>query len=65
MPRNRELTHLLPHLIFSRVGFFKAPYSVIKVNAPLKTLNLSYNDLDDAAKTLVRSAAKEGMSLKL
>ena len=56
MPRSRELTHLLPHLIFSRVGFFKAP---------LKTLDLCYNNLGDAAKTLVRSAAKEGMSLEL
>ena len=56
MPRSRELTHLLPHLIFSRVGFFKAP---------LTKLNMQYNDLDDAAKTLVRGAAKEGMKLEL
>ena len=43
-------------LIFSRVGVFKAP---------LTSLNLRINDLDDAAKTLVRGAAKEGMSLEL
>ena len=34
------------------------------VSAPL-TVDLRYNDLDDAAKTLVRGAAKEGMSLEL
>ena len=57
MPRSRELTHLLPHLIFSRVGFFKAP---------LTKLDLQ-NGLDEAAKTLIRDAcaAKEGMSLEL
>ena len=48
--------HLLPHLIFSRVGFFKAP---------LNKLDLRSNDLDDAAKALVRGAAKKGMSLQL
>ena len=37
----------------------------IKVNAPLTKLDLRSNDLDDAAKTLVRGAAKEGMSLEL
>jgi hypothetical protein len=47
-----------------------SPLSLISVgfylvSAPLKTLDLSYNDLDDAAKTLVRGAAKEGTSLKL
>jgi hypothetical protein len=31
----------------------------------LKKLDLRSNDLDDAAKTLVRGAAKEGMSLEL
>ena len=35
------------------------------VSAPLTNLNLRSNDLDDAAKTLVRGAAKEGMSLEL
>ena len=43
-------------LIFSRVGVFKAP---------LNKLDLRRNDLDDAAKTLVRGAAKEGMELLL
>jgi hypothetical protein len=56
MPRSRELTHLLPHLIFSRVGFFKTS---------LNKLDLRSNDLNDAAKTLVRSAAKEGTKLEL
>ena len=31
MPRSRELTHLLPHLIFSRVGFFKAPLTDLNI----------------------------------
>ena len=35
------------------------------VNAPLTSLNLEYNGLDDSAKKLVRAAAKEGMSLEL
>ena len=33
MPRSRELTHLLPHLIFSRVGFFKAPLKSLSIGA--------------------------------
>ena len=39
----------------------------IKVNAPLKTLDLRSNYLDEAAKALIRDAcaAKEGMSLEL
>jgi hypothetical protein len=56
MPRSRELTHLLPLLIFSRVGFFKAP---------LTNLGLRNNDLDAGAKELVRGAVKEGMKLEL
>ena len=44
MPRSREVTHLLPHLIFSRVGFFKAP---------LTNLNIAGNDVgDEGAKAL-------------
>ena len=44
MPKSRELTHLLPHLIFSRVGFSKAP---------LKTLNLWNNQIgDEGAKAI-------------
>jgi hypothetical protein len=44
MPRSRELTHLLPHLIFSRVGFFKAP---------LTDLNIGYNEIGiEGAKAL-------------
>ena len=44
MPRSRELTHLLPRLIFSRVGFFKAP---------LKTLDLYGNQIGvEGAKAL-------------
>ena len=37
------------------------------VNAPLTSLDLQYNGLDEAAKTLIRDAcaAKEGMSLEL
>ena len=32
MPRSRELTHLLPHLIFLRVGFFKAPLTDLDIS---------------------------------
>ena len=58
MLRSRDTNAFVPHLIFSRVGFFKAP---------LTKLDLRYNDLSDAAKTLIRDAcaAKEGMSLEL
>ena len=35
------------------------------LTTPLTKLNLQYNGLDGAAETLVRSAAKEGMSLEL
>ena len=38
---------------------------MLKVNTPLNKLNLWNNDLDEAAKTLIRDAAKEGMSLEL
>ena len=94
MPRSRELTHLLPHLIFSRVGFFKAPLNKLKlndaelpigelktatsvdlsskrllptdaiiiaslmsmVNAPLKTLNLYFNQIGvEGAKAIARA----------
>ena len=44
---------------------FRISVGFYLVSAPLKTLDLRYNDLDDAAKTLVRGAAKEGMSLEL
>ena len=37
----------------------------IKVNTPLTKLDLRSNELDEAAKTLIRDAAKESMSLKL
>ena len=51
MPRSRELTHLLPHLIFSRVGFFKAP---------LTSVNLLGNDISEAAADIVRAAEQHG-----
>ena len=51
MPRSRELTHLLPHLIFSRVGFFKAP---------LTSVNLLGNDIGEAAADIVRAAEQHG-----
>ena len=35
------------------------------VNTPLTKLNLRSNNLDEAAKTLIRDSAKEGMSLDL
>ena len=43
------------------------PFSVgfYLFSAPLTKLNLQSKDLDDAAKTLVRGAAKEGMKLEL
>ena len=50
----QETNSSFPH----SVGFYL-------VSAPLKTLDLRVNGLDDAAKTLVRGAAKEGMSLQL
>ena len=37
----------------------------IKVNTPLNKLDLRSNALDEDSKKLVRSAAKEGMSLEL
>ena len=51
MPRSRELTHLLPHLIFSRVGFFKAP---------LTSVNLLRNDIGETAADIVRAAEQHG-----
>ena len=51
MPRSRELTHLLPHLIFSRVGFFKAP---------LTSVNLLGNEIGEAAADIVRAAEQHG-----
>ena len=38
---------------------------MLKVNTPLTSLDMRQNDLDESSKKLVRSAAKEGMSLQL
>ena len=54
MPRSRELTHLLPRLIFSRVGFFKAP---------LTDLNIASNNIGGATD-YIKKAEIAGSSFK-
>jgi len=44
---------------------FRLSVGFYLVSAPLNKLDLRSNNLDDAAKTLVRGAAKEGMKLEL
>ena len=44
---------------------FRISVGFYLVSAPLKSLDLQYNDLDESSKELVRGAAKEGMSLQL
>ena len=53
------------HLMLETNPSFRISFGFYLVSAPLTKLNLQYNGLDGAAKTLVRGAAKEGMSLEL